>query len=478
MTWGGDYAPALARACGIAAAAVVAGSVVRGVLASSDRQTRRALWAMLLVPYLTPVLLVGYAYSRYSLSLIRHPAWNELLYVALVWLKLVPVAALALHFAPTPMSPEAIWCHKLLNSRSSSIRNPQSAIRNSDLAFWLRGPGRAFGVAFAAVFLLAFGEFEMASLLGIRSWTVTLFDAQVGGLALGESLRLAAPALAVEAVLLGVVLALILSHRPSGAPSAPRHVGLGAWTQAAVMFYILAALALVTLVPAFVVLHGTLAWLKLMPQVLTLARDVAASVLFGLAAAACAYLVAGWFLGAGRRGAWYGKWLFASAACVPGLLGALALALLALALFQLPGLTALYDSPVPLAVTLALLLLPFAVLLRLLVTALRPGEAVHAARLLAASPSRDVARNSRRLAWHLGRRGQFYVAFLLFCWGYFDLTASSILAPSGMTPVLVRLYNFAHYGQSAALSAMVCVAFAVPFVLLALAMMVRRVVGL
>jgi ABC-type Fe3+ transport system permease subunit len=63
---------------------------------------------------------------------------------------------------------------------------------------------------------------------------------------------------------------------------------------------------------------------------------------------------------------------------------------------------------------------------------------------------------------------------LLFVWAYWDLTASSILAPIGMTPVTVRLYNLMHYGQIAALSAMTCAAFAAPIFIFLLALGTRR----
>jgi ABC-type Fe3+ transport system permease subunit len=66
-------------------------------------------------------------------------------------------------------------------------------------------------------------------------------------------------------------------------------------------------------------------------------------------------------------------------------------------------------------------------------------------------------------------RSRFWVLALLFYWAYFDLTASAILAPPGMTPVTVRLYNLMHYGRTAVLSAMVMVSFAVPVVLAAAA---------
>jgi len=160
---------------------------------------------------------------------------------------------------------------------------------------------------------------------------------------------------------------------------------------------------------------------------------------------------------------------------VPGLLGALVLALVILALFQLPVLRAAYDTPVPLVVALTLLLLPFALVLRMLVSALRPGEASHAARLLTTSSESRVVRGGRRVLWHLEGQGKLAVAFLLFVWGYFDLTISDILHPAQMTPVISRLYNFMHYGQTPALSVMVLVCFAVPFVLCALSFASFRV---
>jgi len=143
---------------------------------------------------------------------------------------------------------------------------------------------------------------------------------------------------------------------------------------------------------------------------------------------------------------------------VPGLLGALVVALLTLALFQLPGLRALYDTPVPLLAALVIILLPGALLLRRFVDAPRTAQALHLARLA----------GSRRLVWELDTEPRFAAVALLACWAWFDFTASSILAPTGLTPVFVRLHNLAHYGQTAALSAMLLAAVAAPATVLAL----------
>jgi hypothetical protein len=169
-------------------------------------------------------------------------------------------------------------------------------------------------------------------------------------------------------------------------------------------------------------------------------QDFAASLGFALLAAPIAWAVA-----ARQR-----SWILLSTA--PGLFGALVLSLLVLALFQQRPLRAVYDTPLPLLFTLILLLLPPASLLRYLLASRRPIEALHLARML----------GHRGLLWQLDGQRKVIALFALSGWAYFDFTASSILAPVGITPVFVRLHNLAHYGQNAALSAMLLAAFLAP----------------
>lgn len=149
---------------------------------------------------------------------------------------------------------------------------------------------------------------------------------------------------------------------------------------------------------------------------------------------------------------------------VPGLLGALVVSLLLLALFQTPLLRPAYDTPLPLLLALTVLLLPPALLLGAL--------------WMPHSPARHLARQvgSRRLHWELETRPRAIAFGLLFCWAYFDFTASSILAPVGFTPVFVRLHNLAHYGQTAVLSAMLLAAVAAPVLAVLLAGLGARLV--
>ena len=88
------------RTAVVAAAALACAYLIRPTVAKRQRWT----WALVLAPYLTPPLLVGYAYSNFSLSLVHHPTLNALWYATLLVLRLAPVAALTLMFAPHPLS--------------------------------------------------------------------------------------------------------------------------------------------------------------------------------------------------------------------------------------------------------------------------------------------------------------------------------------------------------------------------------------
>lgn len=473
----------LVRGAGIGIAALLLAVPVRAALSVRLKGVRHLTWLLLLVPYLTPVLLVGYAYYSFSLSLVHYPFWNQALYTLLLVMKLTPVAALVLYFYPPSLSPEALHCHRLLfhNSRQQTVGSKQGTRLLSTvycLLFRLRASGRVLSVAFALVFLFALGEFEMASLMGIRTWTVKLFDAQAGGLFLRKSLWLALLPIVFEAGLLGAVLAILFRSRrlrPASAsrrPAPKKSACIAGWSCLA------ASVVVVTVIPLLIVLRGTLDGFGVLIENFALGKDIVSSLFFAVPAAGIAYLTAGWFPGRLLSGKAVGTgFLLSVLLSVPGLLGALLLSLVLLWVFQLPGLRAVFDSPVPLIGALTLLILPFAILLRVLLHSLRPGGALHATRLLGDSPDSLRQRRSRKLIWQMKDRGRFWVAFLLFCWAYFDLTASALLAPAGMTPVPVRLYNLMHYGQSTVLSASVCAAFAVPFVLLLFALPVRGLIS-
>jgi len=485
MTLAHQTAESAARALAIAGFAVALAQPLARLLAHTHGRRRTLAWALLLAPLLTPALLVSYAYSHLALRLMAVPGGIAALYAVVLALKLTPVAAVIAHFVPPALSAEAAHCHALL-----------AGPRWRRWIFRLRGAGRTPLVAGGLVFLFAFTDFELASLWSLKTWTVALFDAQVGGLALGESLRLAAFPLGIEIAVLAVMLrAPALPRAPTGGGKA-----LGRFARPALLAYLGGAALLACGWPLLFVTAQAVTGFRAVAENFVLSRDLAVSLGFAFGAA-----LGAWWLAAAARPAdeggsktrntqnfrerprkeelpkvffsrpfaylsrvsrflpptlpdSRGRNICATLLAAPGLLGALLLSLLILPAFQFPALRPAYDTPLPLLLALTLLLLPFALPLRWLLDSSRRHPALHLARLAGSSA----------LVWRLDTRRRWLAVFLLFCWAYFDFTAGSILAPIGLTPVFVRLHNLAHYGQTAVLSAMFLAAFAAPVAVLLL----------
>jgi iron(III) transport system permease protein len=447
----------LLRSLIIGVLAVIAARLVQTLLADRRQPVRRVAWILLLTPYFTPVLLTGYAYASFSLSLVHHPFINTIFYSALLCWKFTPIAAVIIYFTPSPISAEAIHCRRLTSASS----------KFGDWAFLIRA-GCAGGpvAAFAVVFLCAFAEFEMASLMVVKSWTVALFDAHAGGLALSESLRRMLGPLLCEVAAIATAF-VVLGRRqvtPARRVEDNRSCRWFAWC------HLLIAFIFVVMIPAAMVLWGAIRGFGLLLENFVLSREILASLLFAAGASTLAGLVV-FGLGTAARGRQLGS-IFCKiilvAGVVAGLLGPLVLSLTVLAAVQLPGLIALRDTPVPLVCALGLVLLPMALVLKRVLELTGHRSALHLTTLM------QKSRAVRELNWRLSTSGKFWAMVLLFTWAYWDLTASSILAPIGMTPVTVRLYNLMHYGQIAALSAMTCAAFAAPIFIILLALGTRR----
>jgi iron(III) transport system permease protein len=443
----------LFRSLMIGGIAVLIARPLCALLVDHRLSRRRLAWALLLAPYFTPTLLTGYAYANFSLSLIHHPVINQLFYSVLVGLKFAPLAGVIFYFAPAPISAEAIHCRRMTVSPESKFGH---------WIFLLQaGCARAPIAAFAVVFLCAFAEFEMASLMGVNSWTVTLFDGNAGGGALSESLRRMLGPLLCEAAAVATVVIVLGRQRVK----IEHRLTTNTKTSWLAWFYLIMAFVFVLMIPAAMVLWGTIRGFHLLFENFVLSREIVSSLLFASGATLVASVMVFWL---GRAtGSMIGKGILAMGVCL-GLLGPLMLSLAMLAAVQLPGLLPLRDTPVPLVLTLALVLVPIAFVLKRVLGLIGYRSSLHLARLMPKSVP------ARELKWRLSTSGKFWIVVLLFVWAYWDLTASAILAPIGMTPVTVRLYNLMHYGQIAALSAMTCATFAAPILLFMLALGTRR----
>jgi hypothetical protein len=183
-------------------------------------------------------------------------------------------------------------------------------------------------------------------------------------------------------------------------------------------------------------------------------EEIGTSLAFAIAGSGLAWIIAN-VAGSTRPG---------KVLILPGLLGALVLSLLVLALFQTWPLRFAYDTPAPLTLALAMLFAPIAFLLRWLIRIHQPREALHLARMA----------GNRRLLWELALSPRVAALGLIFLLAYYELTASAILAPVGFTPAFVRLHNLSHYGQTPILSLMLLAATVAPAALLALTLWLGR----
>lgn len=456
MSFAASFGWAVLRAAVVAAAAVWAGRVTAGYLEGLGPRHRWAGWCAALLPLAMPAMVVGYAWSNFSLSLVRYPWWNEALYGVLLWSRSLPVATAVWWCSPPGaggVSQQAAYCHQLARrgGRRATGRWP------SRWRIWVGASGRPVATAWGLCFLLTLSDFELASLLGAPSWTVWLLDAKKVGEPLGALLRAAMwPGLCAGAVVVAVLLMLIRSGRLP-AVTHERRVGLRAAGRWAARLLLIISVTHTAAIPLTIVLRQTVAGIGQLlhsPQNL---RAIGWSILYGMATAAIVGGLAWWLTRPARnrqRGATRARLGGGLIACVPGLSGSLVVGLMVLGAFQWPALRWAYDTAAPLLFALTLITLPYGLLLALLVSAARDPMPGFVAEM--------GGRRGTSLAWRMAARPWVWVAVVLFYLGYMELTASAMLHPTRGVPICVLLYNQMHYGQSAVLSAMVCAAMAAP----------------
>ena len=423
------------RAFVIALLAVLPGLFLTPFLRQLSRRAIAATYVVGTLVYFTPTMLAGYGWLP---SVAQSPVGSfhrEVFYGVALIVRFAPLAAIAL------------WLGNA--GPSAAAQHTWRAAGGRGVSWWLREAGATPWLAMALVFLLAFQEFDLATSWGIRAWTVALFDAQIGGLALRESLRLALLPLLVEAVVIAPLLFVVAR---SSRPAAPPMETDARRASAAAIAYIVPGFLILVVLPANFVLRlgrdGFSAWLESM----TLHREVAHGLISALLASGLAWAISGVV-----RGRW------AAVLAAPGLLGSLLLSLIALAALQMVPPVAM--TVFPWLGALILQLLPAAFLLRAIIRRGTDAAAVHTARLAAARPAE----------WTLVRRPAAGALVLLFGIAYSDFTISALLAPPQFTTVFVRVFNLMHYGQSAVLSATLFVAIVVPLAALALTYLVIRV---
>lgn len=410
-------------------AVVSVGIAARCVRPLRGSLSRFYLWAMLFA-LLMPSMVIGYhvATTRAAAT-----GWTtEFIYSALVLVRIAPLAMVLVWLRPPGTSSAGRFTLATMNSISLRAR---CALRIRE---WLAD----FAAIFCIVFVVAFQEFDIAACMNARSWTIALFDAQAGGLAIGDSLRLMCWPLAVECAAL---IALLAVSRKSPARESREGSGESTRSGRGPLVVFLAVISLPVVAPLAVISKGFTGLSSL--QNFALSHEVANSFLLALTASIAAWLIAGWAAKNRVRLA-----IFA----LPGLLGGLVISLVLLALFQIPPLYLLRSTPIPVLVALILGLAPSALFVRHILASGDSSETVHSARLM----------GNRSVLWDLVKRPALWGGALLFLQAYGDFTANSLLAPPSLTSAFSRIFNLMHYGQTTVLSAMLLVTLAVPVIAL------------
>lgn len=350
----------------------------------------------------------------------------------------------------------------------------QSALL-TQLKFVLFGPLYTALPAVALMFLVTFQEFELASLIGRPAWTVWLFDAQVGGLALAESLRLAvAPVVCQLAVLAPLAWFVLTSRSPRATAESISRTSSNR-SHILIVCLLSAGVIMTCVIPLFLVGRGTLEGLARLwqkpDQLHMLLREILLGTGYALTAAVIAVLIADRLSRAARgsRPALAGI----VAATLPGLVGSLVLCLALNRVLQLPVARIGYKTSFSFALGLALFLFPRALLLRLLLWSASRSPGYHLATLLHDSPAATVRHQARGLTWQLRWSGEFWGLVLLAYWGFLELTIANLLAPVTIVSAPVLLYNQMHFGKNAVLSALVFLTVLVPALLFAAAALAR-----
>lgn len=458
------------RATVIAPIAMMAGVLIAAELHRSVGSTRVVLWAIIIATIISPDLVIGYAYSNFSLALARMTVANEALVTCLMGAKAMSVAAALAYFVPSP---------PLTASGRMLLRSIRDRIRLRDrLSIYLNGLIIFYVPVASVVFLFVFQQFEFPSLTNTVAWTVTLFDRQALLPDLSESAKPLAWPLLVEVAILAPLLFCVLqlpsAKRPlSGTTRRFTFRSWLAWILAIVAFFATIVLPFSILLRDAV---GGLSFLKSAgPATVSYWKQISVALFFGMISSLFAYGGATGLLKLSKRIGSRGTGsLLLVLVCIPGLCGPLVPSLLMVDILQRSWFVSLRDTPLPVTVVLTLYLLPRALLIEILSNLVRDLPSFHLAVILSRSSEVVQSLHGRELLWQLRDLGRYCRVALLAYWGYLDLTASAMLAPMGMESVTVWLYNFMHYGRNASLSAMTLVATIVPVILFVGILLLRQ----
>ena len=384
--------------------------------------------SLLLIPLIVPPLVPAYAFSAFSFNFQTKPFPNEILYFLIMISRLLPVGILILMILPSSMSKSSIFCDQLL--KKNMIRKFQS------LSHLL--------ICCLCVFLLAFNEYEIASLMRIKHWTVTLFNAHAGGLVmnLNRSFQMALFPAVTSLSAIFLILKLLKNIKQSSFSESKKP---------GTLFFVITAISCLIgwIIPFIIILSNSFngfqdavsgSWMK--------AEYFNSLLISSISTGCCLAVIAALFRSSGKL-----VLLFV----IPGLFGALLLGLSFIYIFNSSLLSSVKQSVLPLS--LALILYGFPIAILMIIFFHKKNSAQDSTTTLLPASSRI------EINWQNTYIPAILLSLPVFCYIWFDLTLSSMLAPASFTTVFPRIYNLMHYSENERLSATVLLSSALPLML-------------
>ena len=421
--------------------AFIAAKIIKTYL-SSPKKTRHLILLALLFPLLTPPLLPAYAYSSFKINFQTSPFLNEITYFLITTTRFLPYAVLALFMLNYSADYSSNVCDRLSPGKKLSfIRKHSTPI-----------------IAFFLPFLLCLHEYETASLMRIRHWSIEVFNAHSGGLSqtMWSSFKMILNPLSISIIL--IIFALnLMKFTPL---NISRSSSIQSSRSCLIQLVLALLLAISFFIPLVIISYSGISAFSEIFSTGWMFKESLNSTIFAMIATICLAFISLVLINSSKK--------ILILALIPGLCGNLILGLAILNIFQLPGLNSLGHSVLPLTLALILYGLPLSLLLNFCFSKKYKDSSIKTAELLP-----EIEKN--RIFWQLRTIPFVLCQFPVYCLIWFDLTLSTLLAPSSMPGIFPRLYNLMHYNENEKLSATVVVAVLVPPIILAVTLMISRI---
>lgn len=412
------------------------------VYLSSNKKNRQFILLAMLLPLLTPPLLPAYAYSSFKINFQTSPFINEITYIIITATRFLPYAVLTLFMLNYSSDFSSNACDRLSPGKKISLLRKHSTPI----------------VAFILPFLLCLHEYETASLMRIKHWSIEVFNAHSGGLSqtMWSSFKMILSPLSISVIAIIFALNLMKFNPLKVSQNSPTQNTKATLIKLTVIIF----LSISFLLPLLIICYSGVSAFSEIFSTGWMLKETLNSALFAVVATVCLTFISPFLVNSSKK--------LVTLALIPGLCGNLILGLVTLNIFQLPGINSLNHSVLPLTIAFILYGLPLSLLLNFCFSLKYKDSSIKTAELL---PEAE----KRKIFWKLKTQPFIFCQFPVFCLLWFDLTLSTLLAPTSMPGIFPRLYNLMHYNENEKLSATVVVAVLIPPIILALTLMISRI---